>query len=203
MKTYKNPPVSKWQALCKRPVLSSENLEATISSVFERVQHQGDGALLAYTKQFDGVTLRDTAIDGDDRVSWAKQVPNELKQAIDIAYGNISTFHKAQQASLQTIEVETQAGVRCWRESRAIERVGLYIPGGSAPLFSTVLMLGVPAQLAGCRDLILCTPPRVDGSVNPAICYAASLIGVTKIFRVGGAQAISFNFWYGFRPQSR
>ncbi len=191
MKTFINPPASKWQALCKRPVMSNNNLEATISDVFERVRSQGDTALLAYTKQFDGLTLRNITIDSDDLLRLAKQLPGDLRQAIDIAYANISAFHKAQRASLQPIEVETQPGVRCWREPRAIERVGLYIPGGSAPLFSTVLMLGVPAQLAGCREVILCTPPQADGSVNPAICYAASLIGVSKIIKAGGAQAIA------------
>ena len=122
---------------------------------------------------------------------WAGQVPSGLKQAIDTAYDNITAFHKAQAASLEPIEVEIMPGVRCWREARPVGRVGLYIPGGSAPLFSTVLMLGIPAQLAGCREVVLCTPPQADGSINPAICYAAGLVGVTRVFRVGGAQAIA------------
>ncbi len=191
MKTYSNPPASKWQALCERPNVGSSDLGATISSVFERVQRQGDKALLAYTEQFDGVSLKKIVAKEDELTSWAAQVPSELKAAIDTAYANITAFHAAERNSLKITEVETLPGVRCWREPRTIDRVGLYVPGGSAPLISTVLMLGVPAQLAGCKQVALCTPPQADGTVNPAICYAASLVGISKVFRVGGAQAIA------------
>jgi histidinol dehydrogenase len=191
MKTYAKIPKSQWSGLCQRPALESEDLATVVSSVFNRVQSEGDRALLDYTEQFDSVQLQALVVTANEFSIWTKQVPAELKQAIDTAYGNIATFHKAQQASLSTVTAETQSGVRCWRESRPIERVGLYIPGGTAPLFSTVLMLGVPAQLAGCSEVILCTPPQADGSVNPAICYAAQLVGITKIIKVGGAQAIA------------
>lgn len=191
MKTYINPERSEWQQLCKRPVIKSRNLDTIIADVFDRVQSQGDNALMAYTLQFDNVTLSDVAVDLDQVNTRAGQVPLALKQAIDMAYANVTTFHTSQRTSLDKVEVETLPGVRCWRESRPIERVGLYTPGGTAPLFSTVLMLGIPAQLAGCSEVILCTPPQSDGSINPAICYAASLVGVTKVFCVGGAQAIA------------
>lgn len=191
MKTYLNPLRAEWQRLCKRPVIENSNLDTVIAGVFSRVRSEGDSALITYTIQFDNVELAAITVDLDQVNTWADQVPTELKQAIDTAYTNIKTFHKSQQTSLISVEVETLPGVRCWRESRPIERVGLYIPGGSAPLFSTVLMLGIPAQLAGCSEIILCTPPQPDGSINPAICYTASLIGVTKVFCVGGAQAIA------------
>ena len=191
MKTYLNPPTDQWQQLCKRPVIESENLEITIADVFKRVQSKGDSALQAYTQQFDNVTISGIAVSKEQLKIWADQVPKQLRKAIDTACANIITFHKTQKVSSKPLAVETQLGVRCWREARPIERVGLYIPGGSAPLFSTVLMLGVPAQLAGCEEILLCTPPQSDGSINPAICYAASLVGVTKVFCVGGAQAIA------------
>jgi histidinol dehydrogenase len=191
MKTYMNPPFIQWQQLCKRPAIESGNLDVTITEVFNRVQSEGDKALLDYTKQFDGTVISEITVDRKQLSTWAKQVPAELREAINIAYANITAFHRAQQASLKPIEVETQPGVRCWREARPIERIGLYIPGGSAPLFSTVLMLGVPAQLAGCEEIVLCTPPQSDGSINEAICYAASLIGATTVLRVGGSQAIA------------
>jgi histidinol dehydrogenase len=191
MKTYLNPPIDQWQQLCKRPVIESENFEITIADVFKRVQSKGDSALQAYTQQFDNVTISDIAVSKEQLKIWADQVPKQLRKAIDTAYANIITFHKAQKVSLKPVAVETQLGVRCWREARPIEHVGLYIPGGSALLFSTVLMLGVPARLAGCEAVLLCTPPQPDGSINPAICYAASLVGVTQVFRVGGAQAIA------------
>lgn len=191
MKTYVNPPCTEWQRLCKRPANESGNFEAAIASIFETVQKDGDRALINYTKQFDGVVLNQLEAGPEQIRAWADQVPFGLRKAIDNAYSNITAFHKAQADSLHPIEVGTVAGVSCWRESRPIGRVGLYVPGGSAPLFSTVLMLGVPAQLAGCREVVLCTPPQSDSSINPAICYAAGLVGITKIFRIGGAQAIA------------
>ncbi len=191
MKTYLNPPQSNWQQICKRPADDSSSLDATVAEVFAAVQRDGDQALLSYTEKFDGVTLDKLEASQSQLKAWAKQVPDELKEAIDTAYANIRAFHEAQAAGLQTVEVETMPGVRCWRESRPVEKVGLYIPGGSAPLLSTVLMLGIPAQLAGCGEVVLCTPPQADGSIAPAICYAAQITGIKKVFRVGGAQAIA------------
>jgi histidinol dehydrogenase len=191
MKIYNSPPASTWTQLCKRPEMENGSLDAIIADVFKRVQSEGDNALIDYTKRFDDVTIPRVTVDADLLDTWADRVPSKLKAAIDIAYANITTFHKAQQTNLQSVYVETQPGVRCWREAKPIERIGLYIPGGSAPLFSTVLMLGVPAQLAGCSEVILCTPPQPDGSINPAICYAARLVGVTTVFQVGGSQAIA------------
>lgn len=191
MKTYLNPPRRDWQRLCLRPVGDSGKLEKTVADVFAAVQRAGDQALLGYTRQFDGVMLDSLEVSPEQLRAWADRTPKALKEAIDTAYANIRTFHQAQAATQRPVIVETMPGVRCWRESRPIEKVGLYIPGGSAPLFSTVLMLGVPAQLAGCKELVLCTPPQADGKLDPAICYAARLTGITGIFRVGGAQAVA------------
>lgn len=191
MKTYYDPPRGDWQRLCLRPVSDSDDLDAVIADVFTTVRRDGDQALADYTKRFDGVAINDLEVSPEQLRLWAGQVPPNLKKAIKAAYKNITAFHEAQASALKTVEVETLPGVRCWRESRPIRSVGLYMPGGSAPLFSTVLMLGIPARLAGCEEIVLCTPPRADGSVDPAACYAASLAGITKVFRVGGAQAIA------------
>ena len=192
MKVYLNPTAAKQQALCQRPAAAdSGNVEATVAGIFETVKRRGDRALAAYTKQFDGVTLDNLEVGWSQLDSWAEQVPAPLKAAIDRAFANLCAFHEAQAVNLTPLSVTVRPGIRCWRESRPIERVGLYVPGGSAPLLSTVLMLGVPAKLAGCREVILCTPPQSNGSVSPAICYAARLVGVTKLLRVGGAQAIA------------
>ncbi|HUY84898.1 MAG TPA: histidinol dehydrogenase [Candidatus Dormibacteraeota bacterium] len=191
MKTYRNPPVSKWPALCQRPLADQNNLETIVRDIFEVVKAEGDGALLDYTRRFDGVAVDSIAVSQVQLAKWAAKTPKNLKAAINQAYANITKFHAAQKDALLPIIVETQPGVRCWREPRPIERVGLYIPGGSAPLLSTVLMLGVPAQLAGCREIVLCTPPGSDGSISTAICYAAGLVGATKVMRIGGSQAIA------------
>jgi histidinol dehydrogenase len=191
MKIYRNPSVSKWPALCQRPLADSSSLETVVRDVFKTVKAEGDTALLAYTKRFDGVAIDSIAVSQAQLTSWAAKTPDSLKSAINQAYANISKFHEAQKSALRPIAAETQPGVRCWREPRAIERVGLYVPGGSAPLLSTVLMLGVPAQLADCREIIICTPPQADGSISPSICYAAKLVGATTVLRVGGAQAIA------------
>lgn len=191
MKIYTDPPADKWPALCQRPLADADNLESLVRDVFKTVKAGGDQALLTYTKQFDGVTLESIEVDQAQLANWAKQTPPRLRRAIDNAYQNISQFHEAQKTALQPIAVETRPGIRCWREARPIERAGLYVPGGSAPLLSTVLMLGIPAKLAGCREIVLCTPPRPDGSIDPSICYAAGLVGVTKLLRLGGAQAIA------------
>lgn len=191
MKTYLYPPQNKWPRLCSRPASDSDGLEATIADVFRAVQSDGDQALLDYTKRFDGVTVNKLEVSQAQLKAWADKVPTGLRQAIDTAYVNIKAFHEAQAAGQQAAGIETMPGVRCWRETRPIEKVGLYIPGGSAPLFSTVLMLGIPAQLAGCREVVLCTPPQADGTIAPVICYAVQITGIKKVFRVGGAQAIA------------
>lgn len=191
MKIYRNPPVSKWPSLCQRPLVDNDRLETVIAGIFQAVKADSDKALLDYTEHFDGFVIDSVAVSQVQLANWAARTPAYLKSAINQAYANISKFHAAQQAALRSIEVETQPGIRCWRETRPIDRVGLYVPGGSAPLLSTVLMLGVPTQLAGCREVILCTPPQADGSVSPAICYAAKLVGVTNLLRIGGAQAIA------------
>lgn len=191
MKTYINPARKDWQRLCRRPSDDSGEVESAVAGIFKIVRSDGDQALFDYTKRFDKVSLDSLEVGANQLNDWAGQTPEELRRAIDLAHGNIIAFHQAQAASLRTAATETMPGVRCWRESRPIERVGLYIPGGSAPLFSTVLMLGVPARIAGCREIVLCTPPQADGTLNPAICYTAGLIGATKVFRIGGAQAVA------------
>lgn len=191
MKTYVKPTASKSRQLCQRPLNQADNIETTIAGVFEAVQKDGDQALKDLTKQFDGVVLDSLEISQRQLREWAGQTPAELKRAIKAAYANIMAFHAPQTAGLKSIEVETMPGVRCWREARPIDRVGLYIPGGSAPLFSSVLMLGIPAQLAGCQEVVMSTPPQADGTISPAICYAAGLVGITKVLRLGGAQAIA------------
>lgn len=192
MKTYINPPRDEWPQLCGRPVNEAgAGLEATVAGIFKNVRSGGDRALIDCTGRFDGVELESMEVSPEQIKTWAGRTSKELRDAIDTAYANITAFHEAQAARLQPISVETMPGVRCRREPRPIEKAGLYIPGGSAPLFSTVLMLGIPARLAGCREVVLCTPPQADGTLNPAICYAASLSGITRIIPVGGAQAIA------------
>lgn len=191
MKVINNPKPSEWPRLAKRPTLNRVELKEKLNTIFVDVKKRGDDALIDYTQKFDGVEIQGVILDQANVKLQAQKVSGKLKQAIDQAYDNIATFHRPQLLDTQKERVETMPGIVCWRESRAIERVGLYIPGGSAPLISTVLMLGVPAQLAGCKEVVLCTPPDSDGSVNAAICYAALKIGATKIVRVGGAQAIA------------
>lgn len=191
MKVINNPSSSEWPSLINRPTLNQDTLKEKLSAIFPDVKKRGDTALIDYTRKFDGVDIQGVILDRNDVERQAEKVSDELKQAIDQAYDNITAFHQPQLLDIQKERIETMPGIVCWRESRAIERVGLYIPGGSAPLISTVLMLGVPAQLAGCKEIVLCTPPDSDGSVNAAICYAALKIDATKIVRVGGAQAIA------------
>lgn len=191
MKVYKNPARKNWPKLCARPEVASEDLDPVVADVFQQVAADGDKALKAYTKRFDRVEIDSVLVPAAEITRQAKQIDPRLRQAVDQAYVNIQAFHKAQKLDVKRQLVETMPGVLCWREPRAIERVGLYVPGGTAPLVSTVLMLGVPAQLAGCREITLCTPPGADGSINPAICYAALKVGVTKLVRVGGIQAIA------------
>lgn len=188
MKTIKYPAKKDWSEVLKRPTQEKANLEAIVSSVFEDIKSKGDEALLDYTAKFDSANLKQLLVSAEEFEAATKETPNDLKAAIDNAAQNIFNFHKAQEATEE--KVETQPGVECWRKVTPIEKVGLYIPGGSAPLFSTVLMLAIPAKIANCKEIVLCTPPNKDGKINPAILYAASSVGCTKVFKLGGIQAI-------------
>ena len=189
MKIILYPDGKDWLKLTQRPSIQVKELNALVNEVFEKVKKEGDKAVLNYTRQFDKVNLKSLEVNDETIKSASQAISSELKQAIKLAKRNIEKFHKAQAESSK--KIETTKGVICWRESRAIESVGIYIPGGTAPLFSTVLMLGIPAKLAGCKEIILCTPPNKLGEISPAILYTASLIGVTKIFSAGGIQAIA------------
>lgn len=188
MKTYLYPAKSEWFDLIKRPVMNLSDLFPVVQSVFNAVQQSGDNALKELTLKFDKVQLTQLAVSPKEFQIATKVVSEELKQAIQVAYNNILTFHESQRETIQ--EITTTDGVICWRESRAIEKVGFYIPGGTAPLFSTVLMLGIPAKIAGCKELVLCTPPDANGNIHPAILYTAELIRITSVFKIGGSQAI-------------
>jgi len=189
MKTINNPPKSQWPALCERPQIELDFLEGSIKNIINRVRKSGDEALRELTLQFDKVQI-DVIQVSDQEVSEAlTSIPSALKTSILAAAKNIEVFHAAQRRASE--KIETMPGVTCWRKATAIQKVGIYIPGGSAPLFSTVLMLGVPARLAGCEEVILCSPPDRNGKINPAILFAAQLTGVKKIYKVGGAQAIA------------
>ncbi len=189
MNVHKYPSRGSWPELLARPALSSDTLDKPVRKVLERVKKKGDAALRTFTKQFDGVSLRKFAVSEKELRSARKVLPDELKAAMELAASNIERFHRKQVEDVHV--VETMPGVHCWRRSVGIEKVGLYIPGGTAPLFSTILMLGIPARIAGCREVLLCTPPAADGSVHPAILFAADLAGIRNIFKVGGAQAIA------------
>lgn len=188
MELIKYPVREIWKDILKRPAIDTTSLEATVQSVLSDIKANGQSAVKKYTLQFDKVDLENILVSNDEFAIAEKSITTELKQAIQLAKKNIETFHSAQRENVQIIE--TMPGVKCWRKSIAIQKVGLYIPGGTAPLFSTILMLGVPAKLAGCEEIILCTPPDSNGNVNPAILYTAQLIGITKVFKVGGVQAI-------------
>ncbi|NND16904.1 MAG: histidinol dehydrogenase, partial [Eudoraea sp.] len=187
MKVIQAPLREEWASLCRRGTKPMEELGPLVREVFNAVEAQGDNALLQYTRQFDGVEVNNLEVDNNQLKMAADQVPEDLKRAISLAKENIYTFHKAQK--LQGIDIETMPGVRCWQKFQSIEKVGLYIPGGTAPLFSTLLMLAIPAMIAGCKDILICTPPRKDGTIDPVILYTAGLCGVTNIFKVGGIQA--------------
>jgi histidinol dehydrogenase len=189
MKKLYNPQRETWQELVQRPQIELSFLESSVRNIVNRVRKSGDSALRELTQQYDKTEVRVLQVTPDEMNEAEKILSGELKEAIRIAAANIDKFHAAQQRP--TMEVETMPGVKCWRKAVPIEKVGIYIPGGSAPLFSTVLMLGAPAKLAGCREVILCTPPDKSGKINPAILFAARLVGVSKIFKVGGAQAIA------------
>ncbi|RAJ12692.1 histidinol dehydrogenase [Arenibacter echinorum] len=184
-----NPERSQWKAVLKRPTQSVSDVEDIVNAVFSEIKAGGDSVVSNYTKKFDGVVLQEALVSSKEIEESIKLISNDLKSAIQQAKNNIEKFHKAQKT--EKITVETADGVLCWQEKRPIQKVGLYIPGGTAPLFSTILMLAIPANIAGCKEIILCTPPNKEGKVHPAILYAANLCGVTKIFKVGGIQAIA------------
>ena len=189
MKVVKYPRNQDWEILTKRPEIARNELDAIVSEVLENVKTNKDQALVEYAKKFDSVTLTSLSVSETEITEAITLVSDELKAAISLAKNNIEKFHAAQKSTVEIIE--TTPGVQCWRKSLPIEKVGLYIPGGTAPLFSTILMLGVPATLAGCKEIVLCSPPNKKGKIHPAILYTANIIGVTKIFKVGGAQAIA------------
>jgi histidinol dehydrogenase len=189
MKTIKYPKQCDWTELLKRPALNIESLEAVVLPVLSDVKENGDKAVKKYTLQFDKVGIENTLVSEEEFSEAEKNVSNELKNAIKLAKSNIEKFHNSQKEEINIIE--TTVGVKCWRKSVGIEKVGLYIPGGSAPLFSTILMLGVPAQIADCKEIILCTPPDKNGNINSAILYTANLVGIKKVYKIGGVQAIA------------
>jgi histidinol dehydrogenase len=189
MKIIVNPLQEALPELLQRPVMDHAALQTVVQGVLDAVRTGGDKAVASYTKQFDGVTIDDLQVSEAAINEDTLSLEPALKEAIQLAAKNIRCFHEAQVNAPVTIE--TMPGVRCWRKTVGIDKVGLYIPGGSAPLFSTVLMLGIPAVIAGCKEIILCTPPSKDGSVHPAILYAASVVGITRIYKVGGVQAIA------------
>ena len=183
------PEKSQWQELLKRPVMNTESLFGTVQGIIDRVKAEGDRAVLQYEMQFDKVSLSALTVSSEEFDEAENLIDEELKAAIRLAAGNISAFHAAQRFVGK--KVETQPGVTCWQKAVPIEKVGLYIPGGTAPLFSTVLMLAVPACIAGCREIVLCTPPGKDGKVHPAVLFAARVAGVQRVFKAGGVQAIA------------
>ncbi len=186
---YIDPEKNIWQQMLQRPAFDTKQLGSTVSAVLNDVKLNGDAAVKKYTAQFDCVALREFTVTQKEIAEAVALVNNDLKAAIEIAKKNITAFHAAQQEAV--LKVETTTGVVCWRRPVAIEKVGLYIPGGTAPLFSTLLMLGIPAVLAGCNEIIVCTPPGKDGKIAPVILYVASLLGIQTIYKVGGVQAIA------------
>ena len=189
MEQFISPDKSSWDALLARPTATYDDLEPLVAEVFEAVKTQGDAAVRGYTQKFDGVAREQLKVPPAEIAAAVERVPQELKDAILLAKGNIERFHQAQITA--PVKVTTQTGVSCWQEKRPIQKVGLYIPGGSAPLFSTILMLAVPAQIAGCQEIILCSPPDKNGALPDVVLYTAQLCGITQIFTVGGIQAIA------------
>ncbi len=189
MKKIYNPKKEDWKDVLRRPTQTVEAIEGLVNDIFKQVEAEGDVIIKKYTKQFDTVSLDDMLVKSSEIAEAKKLISPDLKVAIQLAKSNIELFHKAQVTD--RVEVETTKGVRCWQEKRPIQKVGLYIPGGTAPLFSTILMLAVPATIAGCKEIVLCSPPNKEGKLDPAILYTASLCGVTKIIKAGGIQAIA------------
>ncbi len=188
MQIVKKPSRQEWPELLKRPAMDTTNLFGTVGDVLENIRQNGDKAVMEYELKFDKIQLSSLQVTQEEIAEAEPQVPHLLKEAISQAKRNIEKFHDAQNDDLPYMNVIPE--VRCWQKRVAIQKVGLYIPGGTAPLFSTVLMLAIPAQLAGCEEIILCSPPNAEGKIHPAVLYAANLCGVTKIFKIGGAQAI-------------
>lgn len=188
MQIIKHPKKSEWSRLLKRPAMDSTSLEASVANILHEVKASGDEALKRFATIFDKVSVTELQVTKEEIAAAEALLSKELKDAIALAKQNIETFHRKQVTAVE--KIETMPGVLCWRKTVAIEKVGLYIPGGTAPLFSTILMLSVPAKIAGCKEIVLCTPPSKDGKINAAILYTAQLAGITKIFKAGGAQAI-------------
>lgn len=188
MNIIKYPAPDQWSDIVTRPHIDVSSLNATVSSILDDIRLNGDDAVRRYEEKFDHAQLADLLVTPDEIAQAEAMVPQDLKDAIRLAHANIKAFHEAQRFS--PIEVETAPGVKCWQKAVAIEKVGLYIPGGTAPLFSTVLMLATPAKIAGCKEIVLCTPPSPTGQVNPAILVAATTAGVSQIYKIGGVQAI-------------
>ena len=189
MKQYEYPDKKEWAEIVERPIADYSSLEKKVKKMMLNVKKKGDKAVFRYCKEFDGVKLKSLAVNQKEIDKAILSVPLELKTAIIQAKKNIELFHNSQKTEVK--KIETMPGVTCWRQSKGIEKVGLYIPGGTAPLFSTVLMLAIPAQIAECKEIILCTPPDKKGKINPAILFAAQLCGITKVYKVGGVQAIA------------
>lgn len=189
MKVYVNPEPREWASLLERPKMAASVIDERVGDILRCVREEGDDALVRFARQFDGVELNSVVVMQDEFEEAEKAVPEELKKAIRVASDNIKKFHAAQYPA--EVKVETMNGVKCVQRPAPIEKVGLYVPGGSAPLFSTVLMLALPAKIAGCKEIVLCTPPNKEGTIAPAILYAAKLCGVDRVFKTGGAQAIA------------
>lgn len=188
MNIIKYPAESEWQKIVERPHIELKELFGTVNKVLDDIRKEGDAAVIRYEEKFDRVRLASLRVSDEEIEAAVRNVSSDLLDAIKLAHSNIKKFHEAQRFS--GIEVETQPGVTCWQRSLPIEKVGLYIPGGTAPLFSTVLMLAIPAKIAGCKEIVLCSPPNREGKINDAILAAAKIVGVTNIYKVGGVQAI-------------
>jgi histidinol dehydrogenase len=189
MKTFVFPQKEIWESLCKRPAIDRSGLEDIVAAILKKVKNEGDKGLLELSEKLDGVVPGNLRVSSSEINLATQNIPSNLREAIRVAKTNIEKFHKAQLKKERVIE--TTKGVKCWRKSVPVGRAGLYIPGGTAPLFSTALMLAIPAKIAGCKEIILCTPPDKNGNVNPLILYAAHIAGVTDFFKIGGAQAIA------------
>ena len=188
MKKILKPKSSEWAAILKRPTQTVADIEKTVVQIFDEIKNDGDTAVKKYTEKFDGISPDQLHISEAEIEQASDLLDDKLKESIELAKNNIAKFHKAQVT--ENVEVETSNGVKCWQQKKPIQKVGLYIPGGTAPLFSSILMLAIPAKIAGCREVVLCTPPGKDGMINPAILYTANLCGIDQIFKVGGIQAI-------------
>lgn len=188
MRTFINPEKNTWSEMLKRPLFDVSELYENVQTILNEIRQTGDEALREFTKKFDGITLDSFLVSAGEIAEAEKLISYELKESISLASKNIEKFHSSQKSEIN--KIETTPGVTCWQKAVAIEKVGLYIPGGTAPLFSTVLMLAIPAQIAGCKEIVLCSPPNKKGIIHPAILYAAKVSGVTQIYKLGGVQAI-------------